>query len=332
MPTSKVKKRRRTKMPRKEKRRTPSVPGQAPVRSIRTTVPTSAISLSFKGLFIFCFNENTECQIGVLSTAPAHGLKIVFSKWNADGVKQQSFVLGPALSRILDRARLIVPGTPPGIEQVQYPNFSRTTAPATKEKHDLRWIIDYEKELHKVSTPLTLREGIVKPVLIVNNGRFFTEEVDLKEYVSVKGGTAQGDIGHLGKSVGVTIDAPIGRRIDLRLTRQKLSFTLPLGVIEDKCEYQLSVVNSRVDEHQAELSQDQRILTKLLNEVKQLTDTAYGVGDYQRTDMLYYYDAIDEPSSRQFDFQLKQNMGEQPFGFPPAECYPGRLGVRTTLL
>lgn len=288
--------------------------------AVRTPAATAAtvIKLHFQGLFAFCFNsDNSECQVGVLSTAPGHQLHIMVHKTSSNGEQTQyPITLGPALARLKDRIYLEIDGATPGIVQVMGAGtLDRKTSPTGSNENDLRWIIDYEgPEVHDRS--INIREGIIKPIFHLSSGYFYTRSISPKRHTIVKGSQSKKDFGYVGESIGADISVEVGSQVRLRIVKEGAEpseVILSLGKIEADCMYEVSVINSRPGEFQTERTEKQL----------EADDRPQG---FQLTDMQYYYHALDIPATDWIDFQEEPKKGAGLL-----ECYSMRLSRTESL-
>lgn len=284
--------------------------------SITSAAP--ALKLIFDGLFFFCFNDGgtprqpavadpaAECRVGFLTTAPRHLLTISGQQTSVNGGLKVfsgfdvTITHGQARKMLID---LDVPGVPPrSVRRRGYdPAFNRR-AVTSPPKDSFQWIIDLENsDLH--NTKLPLLSGVLNPVMHINIGEFYTEELSLVDYFHTKLGQdppreeEKPNFGKAAVRTGVIIDTLPQGQAFLKLG----ATTLPL-VAEPGLTFEVTFTNrcppcDVVDKE---------------------------VRDLHLSDFSHHYHAFDVKALDQFDLDFDGSTASA-----PAICYAAS-GSRTT--
>ena len=263
-----------------------------------------ALNLIFDGLFFLCFNTGgkpadkdpaDECRVGFLTTAPQHLIAITGKRV---GVQKPDFVfvLSHAQARGVQIA-LDVPGVkPPSVTRKGHDETIDRTSPTESTKDYLKWIIDLEnKELH--DKKLTLIANVLKPVLSINIGEFYTEELSRVKYFRTRVDEPEKNFGSVAAITGVRIaKLPEGKAF------LKLGYaaSFPLVAPEGQT-YEVTFQNRcpQCDEEQ--------------------------IGKHHLSDFPLHYHAFDVKVLEQYDFDYP----DPPPATPPAICYAAS-GSQTT--
>ncbi|HEY0080228.1 MAG TPA: hypothetical protein VGB73_16580 [Pyrinomonadaceae bacterium] len=179
--------------------------------------PAPAVDLIFDGLFFLCFNTGGkpavndpagECRVGFLTTAQQHEIIIKGRRRNPsipDVVKPVfEHSLSHAEARRID-IDLNVPGvvspsvTRKGHEQV----LNRFTRDQSNEEY-FKWILDLENlEMHNTKLPLI--RGVLKPVMHINIGEFYSRKLSNVHYFRTKVDADNKKFGAVAAITGVRI-------------------------------------------------------------------------------------------------------------------------------
>jgi hypothetical protein len=272
--------------------------------------PAPALELVFNGLFFLCFNTDGkpavndpagECRIGFVTTAPQHKITITGGQINPTTGKVDK----PDFDLPLEHAEarkiqvdLDVPG-------VASPSVTRRGHSGTINRSDdkvnvdyFKWIIDMENiEMH--NTKLRLIRGVLKPVLHVNIGEFYTRELSEVTYKRTRVDTGEISFGKVAAITGVRIATLPQGKASLKVGAS----TYPL-VAQPGMTYEVTFTN-RCPKCDA-LDKQDRI-------------------DLHLSDFPHHYHAFDIDILEQYDFDFPP---AQP-AFPPAVCYAA-AGSRTT--
>ena len=275
-------------------------------QSEQTATAAPAVDLIFDGLFFLCFNTGgnpavddpaSECRVGFLTTAQQHEIIIKGGRRNPaipDVVK-------PVFERSLSHAEarrididLNVPGvvspsvTRKGHDQV----LDRFTRDSSNEEY-FKWILDLENfELHNTKLPLV--RGVLKPVMHINLGEFYSRKLSDVQYHRTKVDAADKDFGTVAAITGVRIATLPQGEAFLKIGDQIEPLVAPAGetfevVFQNRC--------VKCDEEQ--------------------------LGRLHLSDFPLHYHAFDVRVLDQFDFDFRDTA------FPPAICYAAS-GSQTT--
>jgi len=132
-------------------------------------------SIFFTGLLVFCFDKRRKCcQIGILSKDD-HELRIrVVKKGRGpeDGL-EQTLTINHALIRQSSELLLDVEGEPPSKQRTAEPFIVGNRDEPPTDPQDFRRVMDLEGE-YFYNRPLKVRSGVLRPILIVAEGLFYT--------------------------------------------------------------------------------------------------------------------------------------------------------------
>ena len=274
-----------------------------------------ALRLIFDGLFFLCFNTDgnqaindpvDECRVGFITTAPRHLITITGQQTAPDGRVvtkgfNRNFTHAQARKMQID---LDVPGAPPqSVRRRGYdPAFNRLAA-KRPPGDSFQWIIDLENsDLH--NTKLKLIPEVLKPVMHIHIGEFYTEELSVVKYFRTKPGEerpGEDDPPNFGEAAvltGVIIDTLPQGKAFLKLGDEPLSLIADAGLT-----YEVIFKNQCPP---CEV-QDPKIEALHLS------------------DFSHHYHAFEVIAPSQFDLDYH----EAGTGAPPAICYAAS-GSRTT--
>jgi hypothetical protein len=170
------------------------------------------IAIYFTGLLAFCFNkELNHCQIGVHSKTDDHELILRFVKKGPDpeSESEQTLTISHDLIRGSSNLWLDVEGEPYPEHCSAEPFIAGRQNEQLTDPQDFRRVVDLEGE-HFYNRPLKLRTGVLKPILVVAKGLFYTATLTPELYRTVSvasdGAPAAGQVlGQIAEYVGVNI-------------------------------------------------------------------------------------------------------------------------------
>ena len=263
-----------------------------------------ALNLLFDGLFFLCFNKGgkpadkdpaDECRVGFLTTAPQHRITITGRRV---GARQPDFefALSHAQIRGLQLA-LDIPGvkSPSVTRKGHDQTFDRMSEDTEPIKDYFKWIIDLEnKEMH--DKPLKLIDNVLKPVLSIKIGEFYTQELSKVKYFRTKIDEPDEDFGSVAAVTGVRISMLPEGKAFLKLGSASFPLVAP---------------------------KDQTYEVKFQNRCPQCDEQ--NLGNLHLSDFPLHYHAFDVKVLEQFDFDYPGN----PPSTPPAICYAAS-GSQTT--
>jgi hypothetical protein len=201
--------------------------------------------------------------------------------------------LSHAQAREINRIDLDVPGvTAPSVTRRGHKVSIDRLNPTAGNKEYFKWIIDLENnELH--DGKLTLIPGVLKPVMHINVGEFYTEAQSEVAYKRIKGNTKRAQFGTVAALIGMRVDTLPQGKAYLRMG----DTTIPL-VTKEGATCELRIMNHRPisDEHKQVL------------------------GQIHLSDFAFYYHAFRVDVLERFDFNYEK---PKEHGFPPAVCYGG---------
>lgn len=268
------------------------------------TESAPALELVFNGLFFLCFNTEGkpadedpagECRIGFLTTAPQHLITITGGPVGMNK-PDFSFALNHNAVRKLQLA-LDIPGVvPPSVTRKGHKLPIQRMLPTEETKEYFQWIIDLENaEMHRKK--LTLIPNVLKPVLKINTGEFYTKDLSKVKYFRTRVDEPDEDFGAMAAVTGVRIAALPQGKAFLKFS-DAVSFPLvaPAGKT-----YEVTFTNLCPQCEEKNL------------------------GDLHLSDFPLHYHAFDVKALEQYDFDYP----EQVPGFPPAVCYAAS-GSQTT--
>lgn len=287
------------------------------VERASNTSAAPALKLVFDGLFFFCFNDGgtprqpavadpaAECRVGFITTAPRHLLTISGQQTSVNGGLKVFSGFDVTLTHGQARKMLIdldVPGVPArSVRRRGYdPAFNRRADPSPPDD-SFQWIIDLENsDLH--NTKLPLLPGVLNPVMHINIGEFYTEDLSLVDYFHTKLGQdppreAEPNFGKAAVRTGVIINTLPEGKAFLKLG----AATLPL-VAEAGLTFEVTFRNHCPS---CDIANDE-------------------VEDLHLSDFPLHYHAFDVKALDQFDLDFRGSTA-----FPPAICYAAS-GSRTT--
>lgn len=265
------------------------------------------LGLVFDGLFFLCFNTGgglaandpaSECRVGFVTTAPPHRITISVKQKSASGVVTDLPGFPVELSHAAAR-RMQIDLSVPGVES---PSVTRKghhltidrPHPTEENKEYFKWIIDLENfEMH--NTKLELIRGVLKPVMHINIGEFYTKELSrINNYFRTKVDAENTDYGAAAAVTGVRIAA------------------LP----QDKAFLKVGASTYMLD-----TSAGTTYEVIFTNRCPQCDDEE--LGRLHLSDFPLHYHAFNVKVLDQYDFDFPDQA------FPPAICYAAS-GSRTT--
>ena len=271
--------------------------------------PAPDLELEFDGLFFLCFNTGgkpavndpaDECRVGFVTTAQQHKIIISVKQKSASGVETELSGF-PVTLEHAEARRMQIDLNVPGVES---PSVKRKGHDTAIDRHSFndsnkeffKWIIDLENfEMHNTQLPLI--KGVLKPVMHINIGEFYTKTLSEKtQYFRTKVDTQDTDFGFVAEIPGVRIAA------------------LP----EDKAFLKVGASTYTLD---TSAGTTYRVIFK--NRCPKCDEAK--VGELHLSDFPHYYHAFDVKALDQYDFDYDEG---QP-AFPPAICYAAG-GSRTT--
>ncbi len=166
-----------------------------------TTTPN--VKLILEGLMILFFERQFDgrvvrCRVAVLRNAPGHNLELRINDEPPDPPQP-----------LADELELEVTGTSStGITlKDEHAQIDRLNGPTGGNQQSIRWLYDFENELYRF--PIGVRRNEFRPVLSLNAGHFYTEQVSenlLEFYNENDPPTALTTIGHVATEIGVDIN------------------------------------------------------------------------------------------------------------------------------
>jgi hypothetical protein len=304
------------------------------------------LNLIFDGLFFFCFNAGgdppapavsdpaSECRIGFLTTAPRHVITISGERKIPVGdqtvIEKFDFTLTHKQARKIGLFELDVPGVAsPSVRREGHGGTIDRNNPTEANKKYFQWIIDMEQSpLH--ATKLTPVPGVLKPVMHVNIGKFYTDSLSDVRYYLTKVDEEPRQFGKVAARTGLIIDTLPQGKASLKIGDLNLPLVEKAGAtckvtIKNRCP-----VLDGVMEKLAQLK-----LRPLLDDIIELfhffspDPTPEEIKDLLRrlqgSDFPLYYHAFDVKIRGQFDFEPV----DEERAFPPAVCYAAS-GSETT--
>jgi hypothetical protein len=330
-------------------------------KSAVTTVDPN-LHLIFKGLCAFAFSKkivhgpaqpDTECQVGILSAAPGHQLKITIVKEEGESREISSFNISPSVGQLF---KFITLSTADDRGVTCYKDDAtlndprlrrpRPTPPSGVGKHDFRWIADLEGvEFH--NSKLTLLEKIFLPIIKIKTGEFYTRRVTDEFFVQVQNRRIiRPFFGNTAEEIGTEIAVAPDSGFTLKLADMPIVSETAMGTKK----YRISFENScptRKDPPSATLNaflKDGSVILELQGWKDLLVKSSIDAGatavavdppltdeaaeevlTRQPTDIQYYYYGINKPPLEWFDLR------EPGRGVRPAICYPMLFGENTGL-
>ncbi|MBC7910782.1 MAG: hypothetical protein H7Y30_09805 [Pyrinomonadaceae bacterium] len=272
----------------------------------------STLTLLFDGLFFICFNKETdpatECQVGFVTTAPDHEISInIFEAVNlGEGEIEESrysINLNTSRARRIGLLELDVPGVMPSVTRKGHRMSIDRQHPNDENKEFFKWIIDLENSDEMHTTPLTLIPNVLKPVLKITTGEFYTVRVSqeasvdnigtARKYERIQGNTKHKDFGAVAELIGVRINSLPQDKAFLKVGELILPLVRKAGT---GCIVHFR--NRRPESH-----------TKGEAEQPHVTHSS---------DFPHFYHAFTVNPLERFDFMAKKI---KPDAFPPAVCY-----------
>jgi hypothetical protein len=270
--------------------------------------PAPAVDITLDGLFFLCFNTDGrpavddpagECQVGFVTTAPQHQITISVKRKDSGGVAVELPGFPITLTHAQARSMQIdldVPGVKsPVVMRKGHDMSIDRKNPNVVTQNYFKWIIDLENfEMHNTKLPLI--PSVLKPVMHINIGEFYTKELSLVKYFRTKVDTLDTDFGSVAAVTGVKIDTLPQDKAFLKVGASTWELVITAGVT-----YEVIFTN-RCPQCDAQQ-----------------------IGNLHLSDFPLHYHAFDVKILDQYDFDF------HPPGFPPAVCYPSSGGRTTNL-
>jgi hypothetical protein len=272
--------------------------------AIDATIP--ALTLLFDGLFFFCFSQKddpaTECQIGFLTTAPEHkiGISVIekFDLGNGE-CETTTYSIEPSTERArrIQTLELDVPGITLGVTRNGNGMSIDRQNPTDETKEYFKWIIDMENSNEMHTGPLTPIKNVLKPVLKIRTGEFYTAHISqagasintARKYELIQGNTKHKNFGAVADLIGLRIHSLPEDKAFLKVDELILPLVRKAGA---KCMVYFKNLCSEV--HTPE--QEER----------------------HPSDFPYFYHAFAMHPLEQFDFKVIKTKA---VAYPPAVCY-----------
>src|SRR5688572_15876555 len=151
----------------------------------------ATIKIRFTGLLVFCFDKRlNHCQIGVHSKTDDHELRLRFVKRGPDPESQseQTLTISHALIRHASDLWLDVEGEPSPKQLAAEPFIAGNRNKPPSDPFDFRRVVDLEGE-YFYNRPLRVRRGVLRPILFVAKGLFYTASLTSETYRTFPGGS-----------------------------------------------------------------------------------------------------------------------------------------------
>jgi hypothetical protein len=135
----------------------------------------STVTIRFTGLLVFCFDKRRKiCQIGALSKDD-HELRFRLVKRGPDpeSASERTLTIPHDLIGQSSDLWLDVEGEPSPKQQTAEPFITGNRGEMPADPQDFRWIVDLEGK-HFYDRPLKVRRDLLKPILSVVKGLFYT--------------------------------------------------------------------------------------------------------------------------------------------------------------
>jgi hypothetical protein len=146
----------------------------------------STITIRFTGLLVFCFDSRRKyCQIGALSKDD-HELRfrLVKSRPDPESKSEQMLTISHDLIRQSSYLWLDVEGEPSPKQQTAEPFIAGRRDESLTDPQDFRRVVDLEGE-HFYNRPLKVRRDVLRPILFVAKGLFYTATLSSDPYRTV---------------------------------------------------------------------------------------------------------------------------------------------------
>jgi hypothetical protein len=177
-----------------------------PVQQDRT------LTIYFSGLLVFCFDKQRKyCQVGALSKDHELRLHLVKRGRDPESRSEQTLTIPHDLIRQSSDLWLDVEGEPSPKKTAEPFIAGRRDEPPT-DPRDFRWVVDLEGE-HFYNRPLKARRGVLKPILAITAGLFYSARLTSDSYLALpdfperdRGATkAQGELGQVAAYVAADL-------------------------------------------------------------------------------------------------------------------------------
>ena len=145
------------------------------------------IVIRFAGLLVFCFDKRfNHCQIGVHSKTDDHELRLRFIKKGPDleSQSEQTLTIGHALIRQSADFWLDVEGEHSSEPRTAEPFIVGKWNEPPTDPQDFRRVVDLESDLF-YNRPLKVRRGVLRPILFITQGLFYTSTLTSVSYLAV---------------------------------------------------------------------------------------------------------------------------------------------------
>lgn len=275
-----------------------------------STTTTPVLDILFDGLFFLCFNTNgkpaqtdpaAECRIGFVTTAPPHQVfidierKIVDLEGVPRVIKLQT-TLKHAQARRME-IDLIVPGVvTPSVTRKGHDQPIDRSKPLEANKDYFKWIIDLEnEEMH--NTALQLKAGVLKPVMHIPTGEFYTKDLSTVRYFRTRVDSKETPFGAVATKSGVRVAQLPQNKAQLKIGNETHNLIAHVG---ESCVVRIANRCPKCDDKQ--------------------------LGSLHLSDFPQHYNAFEVGILDQYDFDYSD---EEPPAIPPAICYAAS-GSRTT--
>jgi hypothetical protein len=155
----------------------------------------STVTMRFTGLLVFCFDKLRKCcQIGALSKND-HELRFRLVKRGPDPESESERTLTIPHDLISQSSDLWldVEGEPSPKQQTAEPFIAGDLNEPPSDPQDFRRVIDLEGE-HFYNRPLKVRRGVLRPILFVAKGLFYTATLTSDFYRTTPAGHSLGQM------------------------------------------------------------------------------------------------------------------------------------------
>jgi hypothetical protein len=174
----------------------------------------ATITIRFTGLLVFCFDKRLKhCQVGVHSKTDDHELRLRFVKKGPDpeSYSDHMLTISHALIRQTSDLWLGVEGAPSPKQCTAKPFIVGNRDEPPTDPQDFRRLVDLEGE-HFYNRSLKVKAGVLRPILFVAQGLFYTASLTSETYRTVPIGskgstvvTTGGNLGRIAEYVGAKI-------------------------------------------------------------------------------------------------------------------------------
>jgi len=147
----------------------------------------ATITIRFTGLLVFCFDKRLKhCQIGIHSKTDDHELRLRFIKKGPDleSESEQTLTISHGLIRRASDLWLDIEGEPSSKQQTAKPFIAGKWNEPLTDPQDFRRVVDLEGEGF-YNRPLKVRRGVLRPVLFVAKGLFYSATLTSDAYRAI---------------------------------------------------------------------------------------------------------------------------------------------------